>query len=168
MPSITSRRCTWVFDRSPAPLCGTDGQARGRGRADGEHGRPGQPQVPRLATVDVVELEERLDRRLSWGARKLELDAGRYEVVLPPDAVADSSSRSVTRPPDGKQKRGAVSSRPEWRDAGGRVSFPTRFSLRSDPFAEGLECTPFLVSERRPRRVGLRQRPPARADRMDP
>jgi len=33
--------------------------------------------------------ENRLFRRLGWAERKIDLEAGRYEVVLPPDAVAD-------------------------------------------------------------------------------
>ena len=100
-----------------------------------------------LATVHVEELTERLDRRLGWGARRLELDAGRYEVVLPPDAVADlmiplgdatsgreaEEGRSVFSAPGGGTKVGDALS-------------PHPFSLRSDPFAPGLECTPFLVT----------------------
>ncbi|MGO9583055.1 MAG: metallopeptidase TldD-related protein [Acidimicrobiales bacterium] len=99
-----------------------------------------------LATVHVEELEERLARRLAWGARNVELDPGRYEVVLPPDAVADlvimlggsisgreaEEGRSVFSAPGGGTRVGeSLSSHP--------------FSLRSDPFEPGLECTPFLV-----------------------
>ena len=75
------------------------------------------------------------------------MEAGRYEVVLPPDAVADlmvplgdatsgreaEEGRSVFSAPGGGTKVGeALSSH--------------HFSLRSDPFAPGLECTPFLVA----------------------
>ncbi|MGO9965501.1 MAG: metallopeptidase TldD-related protein [Acidimicrobiales bacterium] len=100
-----------------------------------------------LASVHVEELTHRLEGRLAWGERKLDLEAGRYEVVLPPDAVADlvvplgyatsgreaEEGRSVFSVPAGGTKVGqSLSSQP--------------FSLRSDPFAEGLECTPFLVT----------------------
>jgi predicted Zn-dependent protease len=39
--------------------------------------------------VDVPALDAELRRRLAWGARRIELPAGRYETVLPPSAVAD-------------------------------------------------------------------------------
>ncbi len=37
--------------------------------------------------VSVEELEDRLPERLAWSARRLERPAGRYEVLLPPEAV---------------------------------------------------------------------------------
>jgi predicted Zn-dependent protease len=100
-----------------------------------------------LATVHVEELEERLMRRLAWGERTVELDPGRYEVVMPPDAVADlvimlglatsgreaEEGRSVFSAPGGATKLGESLS-------------PHPFSLRSDPRAPGLECTPFLAT----------------------
>jgi len=100
-----------------------------------------------LATVHVEELKERLDRRLSWGERKLELDAGRYEVVLPPDAVADlivplGDATSGREAEEGR----SVFSAPGGATRVGESLSSHRFSLRSDPFAEGLECTPFLVT----------------------
>jgi predicted Zn-dependent protease len=100
-----------------------------------------------LATVHVEELEETLVHRMSWGTRRVDLDPGRYEVVLPPDAVADlvimlgmstsgreaEEGRSVFSAPGGGTKVGeALSSHP--------------FSLRSDPRAPGLECTPFMAT----------------------
>jgi predicted Zn-dependent protease len=39
--------------------------------------------------VDVGALDGELRRRLGWGARQVELPAGRYETLLPPSAVAD-------------------------------------------------------------------------------
>ena len=39
--------------------------------------------------VSVEELEARLAERLAWSARRLERPAGRYEVLLPPEAVSD-------------------------------------------------------------------------------
>jgi predicted Zn-dependent protease len=97
--------------------------------------------------VHVEELKERLDRRLSWGERKLDLDAGRYEVVLPPDAVADlvfllGEATSGREAEEGR----SVFSAPGGATRVGESLSPHPFSLRSDPFAEGLECTPFLVT----------------------
>ena len=42
-----------------------------------------------FADVTVDDLEERLARRLGWARRRVDLEAGRYEVLLPPEAVAD-------------------------------------------------------------------------------
>ena len=42
-----------------------------------------------FADIDVAAFEARLDRRLAWARRSVELPAGRYEVLLPPDATAD-------------------------------------------------------------------------------
>ena len=100
-----------------------------------------------LATVHVEELKQRLDRRLSWGKRKLDLEAGRYEVVLPPDAVADlmvplGDATSGREAEEGR----SVFSAPGGTTRVGESLSSQRFSLRSDPFAEGLECTPFLVA----------------------
>jgi predicted Zn-dependent protease len=100
-----------------------------------------------LATVHVEDLEERLVRRLAWGERKLELDAGRYEVVLPPEAVADlvvmlGESTSGREAEEGR----SVFSAPGGGTRVGESLSPHPFSLRSDPFEPGLECTPFVVT----------------------
>ena len=39
--------------------------------------------------IDLHAFEQRLDRRLAWAERRVELPAGHYEVLLPPDATAD-------------------------------------------------------------------------------
>jgi predicted Zn-dependent protease len=100
-----------------------------------------------LGTVHVEDLEERLVRRLAWGERRIELDAGRYEVVLPPEAVADlvvmlGESTSGREAEEGR----SVFSAPGGGTRLGESLSPHPFSLRSDPFAPGLECTPFVVT----------------------
>jgi len=100
-----------------------------------------------FADVDVDAFAQRLARRLAWAERRVELPAGRYEVVLPPDATADlvvalsealsgrdaEEGRSVFSAPGGATRVGeALSSLP--------------FDLRGDPAASGLECAPFLVT----------------------
>ncbi|MGO8724847.1 MAG: metallopeptidase TldD-related protein [Acidimicrobiales bacterium] len=100
-----------------------------------------------LSTVHVEELEERLFHRLAWAERKLELDAGRYEVVLPPDAVADlvvmlGESTSGREAEEGR----SVFSAPGGGTRVGESLSPHPFSLRSDPYEPGLECTPFVVA----------------------
>ena len=100
-----------------------------------------------LSAVGVEELEERLVRRLGWGERKFDLDAGRYEVVLPPDAVADLIFLlgNATSGREAEEGRSGFSA-PGGATRVGESLSSHRFSLRSDPFAEGLECTPFLVT----------------------
>ena len=97
--------------------------------------------------VDVDVLHDRLVRRLAWAERRVELPAGRYETLLPPDATADlmvvlsqalsgrdaEDGRSVFSGPDGTTKLGqSLSTLP--------------FTLRSDPDGAGLESSPFVVA----------------------
>jgi predicted Zn-dependent protease len=100
-----------------------------------------------FADFDMSDAESRLFERLDWADRKIDLPAGRYEVLLPPDAVADlvlmvgeaaagreaEEGRSVFSAPGGGTRLGEKLSE-------------TAFDLRSDPHAAGLECTPFLVA----------------------
>lgn len=92
-------------------------------------------------------LEGRLDRRLSWARRRVELPAGRYEVLMPPDAVADlmimlAEAASGRDAEDGRN----VFSAPGGGTKIGASLTPHPFELRSDPAEPGLECAPFLVT----------------------
>ena len=97
--------------------------------------------------VDLLAMHQRVQSRLGWAERRVDLPAGRYEALLPPDAVADlviplyhamsgrdaEDGRSVFSAPNGGTKLGAeISSSP--------------FELRSDPSEPGLECVPFVVA----------------------
>jgi predicted Zn-dependent protease len=100
-----------------------------------------------FSDVTIGEMEERLVGRLAWGARHLDLDAGRYEVVLPPEAVADFmiglvGSASGQEAEDG----GTVFSGSGGRTKLGEVLASLPFQLRSDPGEPGLSCLPFVVS----------------------
>jgi len=100
-----------------------------------------------FSDVTIDQLEERLVGRLAWGARRIELEAGRYEVVLPPDAVADLmvglvGSASGQEAEDGR----TVFSAPDGRTKLGEVLAPLPFQLRSDPAEPGLTCSPFVVA----------------------
>ena len=100
-----------------------------------------------FADVALEPLEERVATGLDWAQRRVDLGPGRYEVVLPPDAVADlmvalaeaaggreaEEGRTVFSAPDGHTRLGdALSTLP--------------FELWSDPAADGLECAPFLAT----------------------
>ncbi len=97
--------------------------------------------------VSAHGLAAELATRLSWGERRIELPAGRYDTVLPPAAVADlmidaywsagarlaHEGQSVYARPGGGTRIGEAMTRPE-------------VTLYSDPAEPGLECAPFVVA----------------------
>ena len=103
----------------------------------------GGAQTRDFTDVDVVELAAGLGQRLDWQKRRIELQAGRYETLLPPTAVADlmiylywtASARDAA---DGR----TVFSAPGGTKVGQRIGVPG-LRLWSDPNAAGLECAPF-------------------------
>ena len=98
--------------------------------------------------VDVTALDADLRRRLAWSARRVELEPGRYDTVLPPTAVADlmiyaywmMSARSA-------QEGRTVFSRPGGGTRVGERLTPQPVTLRSDPSAAGLPCAPFVLAK---------------------
>jgi predicted Zn-dependent protease len=102
---------------------------------------------PTFADVQLEVLEDRLVRGLGWAGRKVELPPGRYEALLPPDAVADlvvemSGAMSGRDAEDGS----CVFSAPGGGTRVGEALSPTQFRLRSDPGFAGLECARFLAA----------------------
>lgn len=100
---------------------------------------PGSP------AVDV--LEERVVRGLAWARRRIDLPAGRYEVVLPPEAVADLMLGLAEAAGGREAEEGrSVFSAPGGRTRVGEALASMPFDLWSDPAAPGLECAPFLAT----------------------
>jgi predicted Zn-dependent protease len=103
--------------------------------------------TPDFADVDIDQLETTVRHRLAWSATQLDRPAGRYEVILPPEAVSDlmvmlaweAGGRDAE---DGK----SVFSRPGGGTRVGDALSGLPFELRSDPSEPGLECTPFLTA----------------------
>ncbi|WP_218005690.1 metallopeptidase TldD-related protein [Actinomadura hibisca] len=99
-----------------------------------------------FADVDVARLTGDLARRLSWGERRIDLPAGRYETILPPSAVADLMiylywSAGAQDARDGR----TVFSAPGGTRVGEKLAnLPV--TLSSDPGAAGLECAPFVIA----------------------
>jgi predicted Zn-dependent protease len=100
-----------------------------------------------FADVDVAALDRELTARLAWGARRVDLPAGRYDTVLPPAAVADlmiyaywsSSAREAhegqtvfSRPGGGTRIGESLTSRP--------------VQMFSDPAYDGLQAAPFVTA----------------------
>ncbi|MGW4893828.1 metallopeptidase TldD-related protein [Kitasatospora sp. NPDC004240] len=97
--------------------------------------------------VDVTDLHAQLTRRLAWGARKVDLPAGRYETLLPPSAVADLMVY-LSWSAGG---RDAFEGRTVFSKPGGGTRIGDKLSglpltLRSDPAEPGLETSPFVLA----------------------
>ncbi|QTT73192.1 TldD/PmbA family protein [Streptomyces mobaraensis NBRC 13819 = DSM 40847] len=120
-----------------------------------------------FADVDPRELDAELARRLVWAARgRSELPAGRYPTLLPPAAVADlvcyqqlradardaAEGRTVFARPGGGAGPGGRTQEGGGTRQGGRTRVGEKLSglpltLRSDPYAPGLECAPFVLTD---------------------
>jgi predicted Zn-dependent protease len=103
--------------------------------------------VTELSEVALGPLETDLLARLEIARRKIDLPAGRYETILPPDAAADL----VIELAWALSGRDAEDGRSVFSKEGGGTRLGERlmdqpFTLRSDPRYPGLECTPFLVT----------------------
>ncbi len=97
--------------------------------------------------VSLEVLEAEVTRRLGWADDRVELPAGRYEVILPPAAVADLMVPLL----EAAGLREAEEGRTVFAAAGGGTRLGERLceaplSLWSDPAAPGLECAPFLAT----------------------
>lgn len=101
--------------------------------------------TPWFADVPVDSMLSDLGTRLDWAKRSVELPAGRYETLMPPSAVADMMIY-LWWSMDG---RGAQEGRTALSAPGGGTRVGERLTdlgltMYSDPFAPGLECSPFV------------------------
>ena len=114
-----------------------------------------------VSTADFVDVPtdsmlEQLAMQLGWAQRRVELPAGRYETLLPPSTVADLMIY-LTWSMDG---RGAQEGRTALSAPGGGTRVGEKLTdlpltLYSDPFAEGLACTPFVATSSSSQRVSV-------------
>jgi predicted Zn-dependent protease len=127
-------------------------QPTGRLEVTGKsHGRSRSTWVGRstrdFSDIVVDELHDEVKTRLGWADRTVALDPGRYEVLLPPSAVADlliyqywtSAARDAA---DGR----TVFSKPGGGTRVGERLTEAPLSLLSDPGYPGIECSPFVVA----------------------
>jgi predicted Zn-dependent protease len=94
-------------------------------------------------------MEEEIWRRLDWGTKKVSLEAGRYEVILPPSGVADMMATLAF---GGLSGRDAEDGRTVFSREGGGTRVGDRlstlpFTLYSDPYETGIECAPFVATQ---------------------
>jgi predicted Zn-dependent protease len=99
-----------------------------------------------IATLDLPAIEAAVAKRLAWSERRIALDAGRYETILPPSAVADLMvyaywSAGALDAYEGQ----SVYSKPGGTRVGDRLS-DTPLTLRSDPSLAGQQAAPFVVT----------------------
>jgi predicted Zn-dependent protease len=99
-----------------------------------------------FAGVDALAIEAELERRLDWGARRVDLPAGRYDTILPPSAVADLMIDAYwyARARDAHDGHSVYSRR----GGGTRIGeelVRAGVTLASDPAYPALECGPHVV-----------------------
>jgi predicted Zn-dependent protease len=97
--------------------------------------------------VDPLRMADELTQRLAWGARRVELPAGRYDTVLPPSAVADLMIDAYW----GAGARVAHDGQSVYSRRGGGTRIGEHLArpgvtLSSDPSYGGLEAVPFVVA----------------------
>jgi predicted Zn-dependent protease len=99
-----------------------------------------------FADVDPNHLLDTLDERLSWSARRIELPAGSYEVLLEPSCTADLALEAYAAMArrDADEGRSAYS-RPGGGNRIGERLFG-RATIHSDPLDPELPATPFCVA----------------------
>jgi predicted Zn-dependent protease len=100
-----------------------------------------------IADVDIPALEAQVAQRLAWGQKRVDLDAGRYDTVLPPSAVADLLiylywTMGALDAHDGQ----SVFSRPGGGTRVGDKLTDAALTLRSDPSMPGQRCEPFVAA----------------------
>jgi len=100
-----------------------------------------------FSDINVELLDADVRTRLGWAERTMDLEPGRYEVLLPPSAVADLLiyqywSAAARDAADGR----TVFSAPGGGTRIGDTLTNSPLSLLSDPSYPGIECAPFVVA----------------------
>ena len=97
--------------------------------------------------VPTDSLLERLSTRLGWAHRSIELPAGRYETIMPPSTVADMMIYLWwTMDGRGAEEGRTALSAPGGGTRVGETLTDLPLTMYSDPFAQGLACTPFVTA----------------------
>jgi predicted Zn-dependent protease len=96
--------------------------------------------------VSVADLAADIERKMAWSRRRVDLPAGRYETLLPPSATSDLMIYLywTMEARDADEGR-SVFARPGGGNRVGERLAHLPLTLRSDPYAAGLETAPFQV-----------------------
>jgi predicted Zn-dependent protease len=100
-----------------------------------------------FADVDAAQMAATLATRLSWGERRIDLPAGRYDTVLSPICVADMVAYAYFE----MSARNAHDGRTVFSKPGGGIRIGEELvnkdvRLYSDPSYPGRQCAPFVVA----------------------
>jgi predicted Zn-dependent protease len=98
--------------------------------------------------VDALAMEATLAQRLGWASRRVDLQGGRYDTILPPTAVADLMIYAYwsAGARDAHDGQSVYSRRGGGTRIGETIAGPGA-TLYSDPAYQGLECAPHAVVE---------------------
>jgi predicted Zn-dependent protease len=104
----------------------------------------GQPTI----APSLQEMEEEIWRRLDWARKTVALEAGRYEVILPPSGVGDLMATLSFYGMSGQDAHDGrtVFSREGGGTRAGETVSPLPFTLYGDPTEPGVECAPFVAT----------------------
>ena len=96
----------------------------------------------------LEQMEQEMWRRLDWATKQVALDAGRYEVVMPPSAVSDMMAMLAFDALGGQDAEDGrtIFSREGGGTRVGETITSLPFTLYSDPFEQGIACTPFVAT----------------------
>ncbi|HXN61729.1 MAG TPA: metallopeptidase TldD-related protein [Acidimicrobiales bacterium] len=96
----------------------------------------------------LEEMEQEIWRRLDWAARQFALEAGRYEVILPPSGVGDMMAMAAFDAIGGQDTEDGrtVFSKEGGGTRVGETISALPFTLYSDPDEAGVTCTPFVAT----------------------
>ena len=94
------------------------------------------------------EMEQEIWRRLDWAKNQIALEAGRYEVILPPSGTGDMMAMIDFDALGGQDTEDGrtVFSKEGGGTRIGETITPLPFTLYSDPYEAGLECVPFVAT----------------------
>jgi predicted Zn-dependent protease len=100
-----------------------------------------------VSAIDLSHIETDVAKRLAWGDRQVSLEAGRYQTILPPSAVADLMVYAFWSAGalDGHEGQ-SVFSKPGGGTRVGERLCDLPITLRSDPAMLGQQCWPFVVT----------------------
>jgi predicted Zn-dependent protease len=100
-----------------------------------------------FSDVSAPQMASDLTTRLGWGARRVDLPAGRYDTVVPPSAVADLMIDAYWNAGARVAHEGqSVFSRPGGGTRLGEEMVRQTVTMVSDPAHRGLECAPFAIT----------------------
>jgi predicted Zn-dependent protease len=100
-----------------------------------------------FSDVDPLAAEEELAQRLAWGKRRVDLEAGRYDTIMPPTAVSDLMIYAywLAGARDAWDGQSVFSRHGAGTRIGEELTRP-EVTLYSDPAYAGLQCAPFALA----------------------